>query len=105
MQVTTVYGIFKFQTSVLLRITKVHSCYLDFGFISATISECPVISILEPDCLELILFTLLIVFCCFVIGLLACSRGELKETKDKAEIIPPAIPYPVSQSTSQGKQT
>ena len=40
----------------------------------------------------------------FVTGLLACSRGELEETEDKVEVIFPAIPYPTSQSTSQGKK-
>lgn len=40
----------------------------------------------------------------FVTGLLACSRGELEETEDKVEVIFPAIPYPTSQPTSQGKK-
>ena len=46
-------------------------------------------------------FFFLIIVCYW---LLACSRGELEETEDKVEVIFPAIPYPTSQSTSQGKK-
>ena len=49
---------------------------------------------------NVVVFFLIIV--CY--WLLACSRGELEETEDKVEVIFPAIPYPTSQSTSQGKK-
>ena len=41
----------------------------------------------------------------FSLEFLARCRGDIEETKDQIQVIPSAIPHPVSPLTSQGKQS